>query len=87
MFNDVGRPVSEAKLSEAVQIIGWKELPNVGDEVLEVENERAVQMVLKYRESLRSASLAKEHKEAFDERYKEYLKVMLQYLIVLHQTR
>ncbi|XP_053986252.1 translation initiation factor IF-2, mitochondrial [Hylaeus volcanicus] len=76
MFNDAGRLVLEAKPSEAVQIIGWKELPNVGDEILEVENEKALNIVLKFRESQRNDALAKEHAEAAD---KKYADMLLQY--------
>ena len=39
MFNDQGQPVSEATPGTAVEIIGWKELPSAGDQILQVESE------------------------------------------------
>ncbi|XP_076665944.1 mitochondrial translation initiation factor 2 isoform X2 [Andrena cerasifolii] len=73
MFNDSGCPVVEAKPSEAVQIIGWKDLPSVGSEIFQVENDRELQTVLKFRESQRSDALAKEHGEAAEKRLAEHL--------------
>jgi len=31
MFDHSGNPIMEAKLSDAVQIIGWRDLPTAGD--------------------------------------------------------
>ncbi|KZC06318.1 Translation initiation factor IF-2, mitochondrial, partial [Dufourea novaeangliae] len=73
MFNEIGQPVLEAKPSEAVQIIGWRELPNVGDEILQVENEKILQMVLKYRNAERNVSLAQEQQKGADVKYAEHL--------------
>ena len=39
MFNDKGKPVKEAGPGMAVEVIGWKELPSAGDEILELETE------------------------------------------------
>lgn len=39
MFDDRGKPLQEARPATPVEIVGWKELPNAGDEVLEVETE------------------------------------------------
>lgn len=75
MFDHSGNPVSEAKLSEAVQIIGWKDLPTAGDQILEVENERKVRTVMRYREAKRAMQLAEEHKIGADKKHEEYLKV------------
>ncbi|CAD1469252.1 unnamed protein product, partial [Heterotrigona itama] len=73
IFNDSGHPILEAKPSDAVQITGWKELPNVGDEILEVENNKVLQEVLKFREKKRDEILATEHKAAADERLQEHV--------------
>ncbi|KAL0124558.1 hypothetical protein PUN28_006419 [Cardiocondyla obscurior] len=75
MFDHSGKLVTEAKLSDAVQIIGWKDLPSAGDEILEVENERKVRMVLRYREEEKATQLAQEHKIAADKKHEEYLKI------------
>lgn len=39
MFNDKGRPVSEASPGTPVELIGWKDLPSAGELILEVESE------------------------------------------------
>ena len=39
MFNDHWKQVQEARPGEAVSVIGWKELPSAGDELLEVPSE------------------------------------------------
>ncbi|XP_071868293.1 mitochondrial translation initiation factor 2 isoform X2 [Bombus fervidus] len=73
MFNDSGHPILEAKPSDAIQIIGWKELPDVGDEMLEVENDKILQQVLKFREKERNETLAKQHKAVAEQRLQEHL--------------
>lgn len=81
MFDHSGKPVTEAKLSEAVQIIGWKDLPNAGDDILEVESERKARMVMRYRETEKAKKLAQEHKIAADKKHEEYLKVSVLFAI------
>lgn len=39
MFDDQGKPIQQAGPSTPVEIVGWKELPSAGDEILEVETE------------------------------------------------
>ncbi|XP_012540296.1 translation initiation factor IF-2, mitochondrial isoform X2 [Monomorium pharaonis] len=80
MFDHSGSPVTEAKLSDAVQIIGWKDLPDAGDEILEVENERQARVVMRYREAEKAAQLAEEHKIAADKKHEEYLKEYKEHL-------
>ena len=41
MFNDLGEQVKEAGPSTPVEIIGFAELPHVGDELVQMKNERA----------------------------------------------
>ncbi|XP_029176075.1 translation initiation factor IF-2, mitochondrial [Nylanderia fulva] len=84
MFDHSGNPITEAKLSEAVQIIGWKVLPVAGDEVLEVDNEKRVNMVIRYREAQKAAQLAEEHKIAADKKHEEHLK---EYLVLREKRR
>ncbi|XP_012235806.1 translation initiation factor IF-2, mitochondrial isoform X2 [Linepithema humile] len=79
MFDHSGKPVSVAELSEAVQIIGWKDLPTAGDQILEVENERKVRTVMRYREAKKAMQLAEEHKIAADKKHEEYLKEYIEH--------
>ena len=39
MINDTKNQVVQAMPAETVEVLGWKELPNVGDEVIQVKNE------------------------------------------------
>jgi hypothetical protein len=55
--------------------MGWKDLHIAGDEILEVENEKQVRMVMRYREAEKAAQMAQEHKIAADKKHEEYLKV------------
>lgn len=41
MLDDRGRPIKEAGPAIPVEVIGFSALPNVGDELVEMENERA----------------------------------------------
>jgi translation initiation factor IF-2 len=46
MFDDAGRPLNEAPPSTPVEILGWRELPSAGDEIIEVESEVRVKRSL-----------------------------------------
>lgn len=39
MFDENGKTVDEATPSMPVEIVGWKEIPSAGAEILEVESE------------------------------------------------
>ena len=45
MFNDKGQPVTVAEPGMPVEVIGWRELPSAGEEILEVESEVSVVLV------------------------------------------
>ncbi|KAK3599626.1 hypothetical protein CHS0354_029082 [Potamilus streckersoni] len=49
MFSDKGKILQEAAPSTPVEIIGWKELPSAGDEILQVESEQVAKSVVEYR--------------------------------------
>lgn len=87
MFDHSGNPVTEAKLSEAVQIIGWKDLPAAGEVVLEVENEKRVHMVMRYREAQKATQLAEEHKIGADKKHEEHLKVSFYCIAKLYYNK
>ncbi|KAK0083657.1 hypothetical protein PV326_006625 [Microctonus aethiopoides] len=72
MFDHVGNTISEAKLSDAVQIIGWRELPSAGDLLLEVENERRVNVVLNYRQSQQAKDKAVDALDVIQKKQEEH---------------
>lgn len=39
LFNESGQGVSTVGPGLAAEVIGWRELPSAGDEILEVESE------------------------------------------------
>ena len=39
MFNEQGQPIQQAPPSTPVEVLGWRELPSAGDEIIEVESE------------------------------------------------
>lgn len=75
MFDHSGAVVKQASLSEAVQIIGWREIPPAGSEVLEVESEKIANTVIKYRESKLMEKSALEQRQAYDEKQESHNKV------------
>lgn len=75
MFDHAGSPLGEAKLSEAVQIIGWRELPLAGDEILEVEDERRAHIHIKHREAENAKAQESGILEIVQKRQEEHNKV------------
>ncbi|RYO94337.1 hypothetical protein DL764_007854 [Monosporascus ibericus] len=53
MRNEAGNQVKEAPPGTPVEILGWKDLPAAGDEVIQGEDEGRVKDAAEYRESLR----------------------------------
>ncbi|XP_014226566.1 translation initiation factor IF-2, mitochondrial [Trichogramma pretiosum] len=82
MFDHSGTVVTEAGISDAVQIIGWRELPIAGEEILEVENEKRANQVMKFRNAKLNEQKSIEHKVAAEEKHKihrvEYEKLQAQ---------
>lgn len=75
MFDHAGQPLSEAKLSDAVQIIGWRDLPAAGDEILEVEDERRAHMIMHHRQSKHAERRAVEDAKIIEKKQAEYQEV------------
>ncbi|KAJ8670249.1 hypothetical protein QAD02_001508 [Eretmocerus hayati] len=75
MFDHSGSIVSQATLSDAVQIIGWRELPVAGEEILQVENERQASAVLRVRQAKIGEIKSIEQKKVADEKHREHLVV------------
>jgi len=53
MFNDLGERIKEAGPATPVEILGFAELPHVGDEMVEMESERAAKKLSEERQTER----------------------------------
>lgn len=51
LMSSDGTPLQEAPPSTPVQVLGWKELPNAGDQILEVNSEKRANEVIRWRMS------------------------------------
>ncbi|XP_012275999.1 translation initiation factor IF-2, mitochondrial [Orussus abietinus] len=72
MFDEAGKPVREARLAEAVEVIGWRVVPDVGDEILQVESERRAGEVVAYRRAQLDNLRAIEQDKAAELKYVDY---------------
>lgn len=77
MFNDKGKPVTEAHPGEAVEVIGWREIPHAGEDIIEVESERRAHDVITWRkaqdkeqQASEAAQIAKSKMEEHQRTYK-----------------
>ncbi|KAH8295405.1 hypothetical protein KR018_010896, partial [Drosophila ironensis] len=50
LFDHNGQPLGEAPPGTPVEILGWRELPLAGEQILEVETEKKAHAALKFRE-------------------------------------
>ncbi|XP_047111095.1 translation initiation factor IF-2, mitochondrial isoform X1 [Schistocerca piceifrons] len=74
MFDDQGKPVHEAPPSAPVEVLGWRELPSAGDEILEVESEKRAHEVVKWRELQQMQQKMEADKEVVEEKTEQYRK-------------
>ncbi|XP_059478002.1 translation initiation factor IF-2, mitochondrial [Neocloeon triangulifer] len=84
MFDDAGRPLNEALPSTPVEILGWRELPSAGDEIIEVESEKIAQDVMKFRQEQKKEQQVEEIKEVLERKSLEHQKV---YQTLLEEKR
>jgi translation initiation factor IF-2 len=56
MFDENGQPVEEAGPSKPVQVLGWSHVPQAGDEIRVVEDEREARHVAQERETRQRAA-------------------------------
>ncbi|XP_047492575.1 translation initiation factor IF-2, mitochondrial-like isoform X2 [Penaeus chinensis] len=75
MFSDGGKPIKAAPPGTPVQVIGWRDLPSAGDEVLEVESEYRATEVMHWRDDMATKEKEKEELIAIQEKLNEHLKV------------
>lgn len=45
MFSEQGQPIQQAPPSTPVEVLGWRELPSAGDEIIEVDSEVTLNQV------------------------------------------
>lgn len=67
MLNESGNQVIKAAPSQAVEILGWKELPNAGDEVIQAKSESVAKKYVSKREHLLEVENESERVEKLNE--------------------
>ncbi|XP_022255998.1 translation initiation factor IF-2, mitochondrial-like isoform X2 [Limulus polyphemus] len=75
MFDEWGNHVLAAPPSTPVQVIGWRELPAAGDEILEVESEKRAREVIHWREEQLKAAKQQEDLIVIQKKLEEHLQV------------
>ncbi|KAL9952655.1 hypothetical protein ACROYT_G039939 [Oculina patagonica] len=74
MFDDRGQVVSEATPSAPVEVVGWRELPSAGDEVIGVKSEQEAQDMVS-----RKQAMFRERKMSSENVHNVLLDVQLSY--------
>ncbi|XP_063221675.1 translation initiation factor IF-2, mitochondrial [Bacillus rossius redtenbacheri] len=75
MFNERGQHLEQAPPSTPVEVLGWRELPSPGDELLEVESERRAHEVMRWRESQQQAMKMEAAREVVEKKAQEHMQV------------
>lgn len=73
MFDDNNQPIQSTTPGMPVEILGWRELPFAGDQILEVESEKKAHSVIDYRERAAKYEKAEEDLEAIRAKEAEHL--------------
>ncbi|XP_037751878.1 translation initiation factor IF-2, mitochondrial isoform X5 [Chelonia mydas] len=72
MFDENGKTVDEATPSMPVEIVGWKEIPSAGAEILEVESEQRAREVVDWRNYAEQQEKIKQDMEVIEAKQKEH---------------
>ncbi|KAK2508044.1 hypothetical protein MC885_016842 [Smutsia gigantea] len=72
MFDENGKTINEACPSMPVGIIGWRDLPSAGDDILEVESESRAREVVHWRKYEQEQEKNKEDMKIIEEKRKEH---------------
>ncbi|XP_076990371.1 translation initiation factor IF-2, mitochondrial isoform X2 [Tamandua tetradactyla] len=72
MFDENGKTINEACPSMPVGIIGWRDLPSAGDEILEVESEPRAHEVVDWRKYEQQQEKNKEDLKIIEEKRREH---------------
>lgn len=77
LFDHNGKPMEEATPGTPVEILGWRELPFAGEQILEVESERKATSVLRFRNAEHQKMKAEENLEQIRAKEEEHLEKYL----------
>lgn len=72
MFDENGAVMNAAAPSIPVEIVGWKELPSAGEEILEVESEQRAREVVEWRTYVEEQEKIKQDLEVIEAKQKEH---------------
>ncbi|NXU37069.1 IF2M factor, partial [Drymodes brunneopygia] len=72
LFDENGKPMDAASPGTPVEIMGWKESPSAGDEILEVESEQRAQEVVAWRTYIEQQEKMKKDLEVIEAKQKEH---------------
>ncbi|NXL86359.1 IF2M factor, partial [Alectura lathami] len=72
MFDENGKAVDAASPSIPVEIMGWKEVPSAGDEILEVESEQRAHEVVAWRTYVEQQEKMEKDGEVIEAKQKEH---------------
>ncbi|XP_006638534.2 translation initiation factor IF-2, mitochondrial [Lepisosteus oculatus] len=73
LFDEHNRAVAEAGPSVAVEIVGWKDLPSAGEEILEVESEQRAREVVAWRLYVEEQEKLQEDVQAIEAKQRQHL--------------
>lgn len=72
LYDENSMSIDQAGLSQAVQVMGWKDLPNAGDEVLEFAKENLAKNLIELRLKIEATNKLKKEREIIEKRRKDY---------------
>lgn len=72
MFDEYNQALTEAGPSIPVEIVGWKDLPSAGEEILEVESEQRAREVVEWRSYVEEQDKLKEDQQAIETKQKQH---------------
>ncbi|XP_023683911.2 translation initiation factor IF-2, mitochondrial [Paramormyrops kingsleyae] len=72
LYDENGRVVSEAGPSVAVEIVGWKELPTAGEEILEVDSEQRAREAVEWRSFQENQEKLQEDKQVIESKQQQH---------------
>lgn len=74
MFDHNNQPIDRVTPGMPVEILGWRELPSAGDQILEVDNEKKAHSVIAFRQRAAKHHKAEDDLDAIKAKEAEHLK-------------